>query len=215
MIHKYRGWIDDAYSETDRQESIVKWQRILGDEFAANEVVAIVKSVSESAITAHQGSAITQGVNDLVDLVRKMGRSALPVGFARLPHMRRPLWTKSPDQIDVHVHANLHTGRTGKLLGPAKSLDPHKVGTWLKFEARNQSGLPFPTNFDVMWRITNTDEVAERAKCLRGDFYPSDGAHYRWEQLSYRGVHMVEPFLIRKSDNTMVGCGEPFYVVIE
>ena len=33
--------------------------------------------------------------------------------------------------------------------------------------------------------------------------------------MSYRGVHMVEAFLIRKSDDTLLGKSDPFYVVIE
>ena len=42
-----------------------------------------------------------------------------------------------------------------------------------------------------------------------------DEPFVRWERLSYRGVHMVEAFLIRKSDDTLVGRSAPFYVVIE
>jgi len=37
----------------------------------------------------------------------------------------------------------------------------------------------------------------------------------RWEQLSYRGVHMVEAFLIRKRDDVQIGKSEPFYVVVK
>jgi hypothetical protein len=50
---------------------------------------------------------------------------------------------------------------------------------------------------------------------LRGDFYPSDSGSSRSEQLSYRGVHFVEAFLVRKRDSGLVGQSEPFYVVIE
>lgn len=62
--------------------------------------------------------------------------------------------------------------------------------------------------------MTNTDEVARRANSLR-DYYQSDGPGVCWEQLSYRGVHMVEAFLIRKTDDALLGKSEPFYVVIE
>ena len=63
--------------------------------------------------------------------------------------------------------------------------------------------------------MTNTDEAARRANALRGDYYRSDEPGIRWEQLSYRDVHMVEAFLIRKADDTLLGKSDPFYVVIE
>ncbi len=31
-MHRYRGWIDDAYDEADRKESIRKWRRVFGDD---------------------------------------------------------------------------------------------------------------------------------------------------------------------------------------
>lgn len=33
-IHRYAAWIDDAFVEQDRDESIVKWRRVFGDDFA-------------------------------------------------------------------------------------------------------------------------------------------------------------------------------------
>lgn len=33
MIHKYRRWIEDAYAESDRVESLRKWRRVFGEEF--------------------------------------------------------------------------------------------------------------------------------------------------------------------------------------
>ena len=38
-IHIYREWIDDAYDEQDRAESIAKWRRVFGEDFAASVVV--------------------------------------------------------------------------------------------------------------------------------------------------------------------------------
>jgi hypothetical protein len=35
------------------------------------------------------------------------------------------------------------------------------------------------------------------------------------EDLSYRGLHFVEAFLIRKADDRLAGQSSPFYVVIE
>ena len=33
MIHKYRGWIDEAFAEPDRDESVHKWRKVFGAEF--------------------------------------------------------------------------------------------------------------------------------------------------------------------------------------
>ena len=34
------------------------------------------------------------------------------------------------------------------------------------------------------------------------------------EQLAYRGVHLVEAFVIRKRDDLLIGQSAPFHVVI-
>lgn len=57
--------------------------------------------------------------------------------------------------------------------------------------------------------MTNIDETARRANALR------DEPFVRCETLSYRGVHMVDAFIIRKADNMLAGMSNPFYVVIE
>ena len=103
----------------------------------------------------------------------------------------------------------------GQSIQPLHSLSPTRPGCWARFNASNNLKLPFPETYKVEWRVTNTDEVARRANALRGDYYRSDEPLVRWEQLSYRGVHMVEAFLIRKADDLLLGTSDPFYVVIE
>jgi hypothetical protein len=75
--------------------------------------------------------------------------------------------------------------------------------------------MPLPGGFDIHWRVTNTDEAARKANCLRGGFETSNDGSSRWEQLEYRGVHTVEAFIVRKRDKVLVTQSEPFYVVIE
>ena len=38
-IHRYAEWIEDAYVEEDRDESIIKWRRVFGEEFAYSVVL--------------------------------------------------------------------------------------------------------------------------------------------------------------------------------
>ncbi|WP_407277550.1 hypothetical protein U5817_12865 [Aromatoleum evansii] len=215
-VNLYRGWIDDAYDEPNKEESIGKWQRVFGDDFAVREAEERASKVSEAALAVVRGTPLLEGVGDLVALVKKIGRAALPSGFDRLPHMRRPRWRNVPGtRLTVNVGAQLWTARYGQHLHTLRSLDPSTPGYWVRFNAINNQGLPFPDTYKVEWRVTNTDEVARRANALRGDYYRSDGPGVRWEQLSYRGVHMVEAFLIRKTDDVLLGKSEPFYVVIE
>jgi hypothetical protein len=215
-INLYRGWIDDAYDETDREESIGKWQRVFREDFAVREAAEKASKVSEAALSVVRGSPVLAGVADLVALVKKIGRAALPSGFDRLPHMRRPRWRSTAgSRLTVNVGAQLWTSRYGQFVRPLASLAPTQPGYWVRFNASNNLGLPFPETYKVEWRVTNTDEVARRANALRGDYYRSDEPGIRWEQLSYRGVHMVEAFLIRKVDDSLLGKSDPFYVVIE
>ncbi|PRY04397.1 cyclic GMP-AMP synthase DncV-like nucleotidyltransferase [Paraburkholderia sp. BL25I1N1] len=215
-INLYRGWIDDAYDEPDKEESIGKWQRVFGEDFAAREAVEKASKVSEAALAVVRANHGSAGIGDLVVLVKRLGRTALPYGFERLPHMRRPRWrVAAGGQLSVNVDSQLWSARHGQQIRSIQSLTPAQPGYWVRFNARNNLGFPFPDSYKVEWRVTNTDEAATRANALRGDYYRSDEPFVRWERLSYRGVHMVEAFLIRKADDTLAGRSAPFYVVIE
>lgn len=113
------------------------------------------------------------------------------------------------------IAARAYTSEHGDRIRSVANLEPLNAGRWLKFAAGNNVGVPFPAEYEVKWRVTNTDEAAYVAKALRGDFYKSEDGGTRMEQLTYRGVHFVEAFVIRKSDKILLGKSSPFYVVIE
>lgn len=212
-VNLYRGWIDDAFDEVDLDESIGKWQRVFGENFAASEAKRAAEQVSESAA----GGALVLGghFQDLVEKVKTLGIAAVPAKLRRLPHVQRSIWRKAADQFTVKVTVELRTGEYGSTLRMVRSAEPLQAGYWLRFSASNTMGIPFSDDHTVKWRVTNTDKVAARAGALRGDFYSSDNGASRSEHLKYRGVHFVEAFLVRKRDNRLVGQSEPFYVVIE
>jgi hypothetical protein len=81
-IHTYREWIDDAYDEQDRDESIRKWRRVFGEDFAAGEALEKGASVAAAALG---DLAATSAV--LVERVRTLGRRALATFPRRLPHV--------------------------------------------------------------------------------------------------------------------------------
>ncbi len=214
VINRYRGWIDDAYNEEDKDESVAKWRKVFGDEFAKSEVVEKAARISSLA-TAGLESASSY-FSDLVVAVKTIGRSALPTGFTSLPHMERPKWREANGApLRVRIKAYRTSSENGQRLNEVVSLEPQNPGGWLQFQALDSVGLPFPTTFSVKWRITNTDMAAHAAKCMRGQFYSSDTHGVRTEGLQYHGVHMVEAFVIKKADDSIVGRSEVFYVVVD
>lgn len=212
-VNLYRSWIDDAYAEEDRDESIGKWQRVFGENFAAGETKQAAERVSEASF----GGALVVGghFRDLVELVKIFGAAAVPEKLRQLPHVRRPTWRKATDQHLVGVTAVLRTGQNGTTMRAIKSAEALQPNYWVRFTATGKHGVPFTNDYKVQWRVTNTDKAASRAGALRGEFYPSDDGTSRSERLEYRGVHFVEAFLIRKRDNRLVGQSDPFYIVIE
>jgi hypothetical protein len=218
-IHTYREWIDDAYGETDRDESIGKWQRVFGDDFAKGAVVEKAARVSEEAVSLAKGAALARPgfQGDLVTLFTTFGRSVLPPGFDRLPHKKRPIWKRvSQAPFRVGVSATRHSARDrGVWIDSPLSGTPLSKGQWLRFQALTETGTPLGGDFEVQWRVANTDREASRENQLRGGFESSNDGSCRWEHLAYRGVHSVEAFVVRKRDGMLVAQSDPFYVVIE
>lgn len=212
-INLYRTWIDEAFAEEDRDESIGKWQRVFGDSFAAGEAKESAR-LSES-VSKSDALVVAGKFKDLVQRVIERGRAALPDRITRLPYIRRPKWRTASQSYRVKVSAELLAGSNGMRLGAVTTLQPLPKGRSIRFSASNAVGVPFDSSFKVQWRVTNTDQAAYDANSLRGDFYASDSGFSREEDLAYRGVHFVEAFLIGKSDNRLYGQSEPFYVVIE
>ncbi|TIS37529.1 cyclic GMP-AMP synthase DncV-like nucleotidyltransferase [Mesorhizobium sp.] len=219
VIHRYRGWIDDAFDEADRSESIGKWQRVFGEAFAKDvvleEAVEVAKTAAASARQVFGVLADTSG--DMISLLGRFGAQVIPRGIRNLPHMRRPKWqVASSPTMSVVVKAELYASRGYNKLADINSLDILAPGRWLQFRATTANGLPLVgEEYDVQWRITNTDRVARERNQLRGEFYESSTRGYRWEKLEYRGVHVAEAFVIRKRGNIQVGKSEPFLVAIE
>ncbi|NQE65343.1 cyclic GMP-AMP synthase DncV-like nucleotidyltransferase [Caulobacter sp. RHG1] len=217
-IHTYREWIDDAYNEADRDESIGKWQRVFGEEFAASVAIERAASVSKSADLFKEAShSAIAAATDLVARFAQFGRTALPDNFDRLPHKQRPRWkVAATSTFNVTVAASLHDGRGGRWVETVEGerRSPLPKHYWMQFQLRTSTGTPLAGDYDIHWRVTNTDQEANRAGCLRGGFERSNDGSARWEQLSYRGVHTVEGFVVRKRDQQLVAQSAPFYVVI-
>lgn len=204
QMHRYREWIDDALAEENESESLKKWRRIFGDEFAKAKVV------KEEASASDRGLATL----DDVDIARERGLSALPPEVAAPSWRHAPRWRVSNLQMTATVAAWLAPYERGRLLKRVASGEGLQPNQYLRFEAQLLGGADMG-GYRTEWRVTNTGPVARTKKSLRGEFVSSSPAHTRWEHLSFRGVHMVEAFVIRESDEYQVAVSKPFYVVIE
>lgn len=145
-----RGWIGDAFYEPDKQKSIGKWQCVFGEDFATQAATKRAGAVSKAARSFVRGSLVADGIADLVALVKRIGLAALPSSFDRLPHMRRPRWrAATSSKLKVNVGAQLWTSRYGQQIGALESLAPTQSGYWVRFNATNHMGLPFPDAYKV------------------------------------------------------------------
>ena len=217
-MHTYRGWVDEAYNEEDRSESIAKWRRVFGEDFAKGVSIEEGKSVSKAIVASVRTTLAeaSQFTGDLVDAIKRFGGRVLPPTFDRKPYMEAPKWPRSGN-LTVAVRADLHRSKHGtQRIGPVSSLEALQPGNWLHFRAVTNTGVPFDrATYSVMWRVTNTDEAAARENALRGRFEKPESDNTRWEELRYRGVHLVEAFVILKRNNTIAGQSPAFRVMIE
>jgi hypothetical protein len=220
-IHTYRQWIDEAFDEQDRAESIGKWRRVFGEDFASGVVLNEGKSAGQLVVADLRRTLVEAShfAGDLVDAIKRFGGRILPLSFNKRPYMEVPRWKRAPanQQMSVTVKANLHRNKVETQPDrPIKSLDPLPPGYWMHFKAVTNTGLPFSSDeYLVMWRVTNTDEAAALDNALRGKFEKPESDNSRWENLKYRGVHLVEAFVVLKRSDRLIGQSEAFRVMIE
>jgi hypothetical protein len=98
-IQQYREWIDEAYDEADRDESIRKWRRVFGDEFAKGETVdRATKAVAQLAESFQRG-------RDLVAVVLAYGQAVLARMPRMLPHVEPAPYRQGNREIPVRITA--------------------------------------------------------------------------------------------------------------
>lgn len=217
FISKYRGWIDEAYAEEDRSASIKAWRKIFGDEFAKGEAITAATTIDENrSLTATLLATTAHHADGIVDIVKRLGVSILPTWFYQPPHMQQPPWpTNGTVSSNVQISATWHPSRSSTACSPLQRDDalPRRGGIW--FNLTVNGGEALPAGYRVQWRVTNTGTMALALGNGRGGFYPPTSGTKRWEDLAYRGVHIVEAFILRHKDDVLVAQSPPFHVVID
>lgn len=210
-IHRYRGWIDDAIRATSKEDSVIAWRKLFGEEFAPN--VVLKSAVSEGRFALAHPFEDQRGLSGrLIDAIKVFGRAAIPKTYLHLPHMQDPTWREADDEeVEVIVTATVGGGAQHMKSRSIASGQLVNAGPSIYLEAMTPSGAALSTNYKVEWRITN----APGSPWPRGGFYPGNSTHQRVETLSYRGVHIAEAFVLRARDGALVGASDPFFVAIE
>lgn len=208
-VNQYREWIDDAYDEPDRDVSIQKWRRVFGEDFAKGEVVE--KAATAVALVLRETAS-----TDMVLAVSLLGPGILKRISPRLPHVEAPPWKMAQNTYTVMVRASESHTRNGPAARDIASGTILAKRREIKFLAVQSSGLPFRSNdYDIRWRVVNTDTEAAKLNQLRGGFYTSDSHGVRWESTLYRGAHWVEAFVILRRTRVVIGKSDRFFVVVE
>lgn len=202
-MHKYRVWIDEAYHESDCDESIAKWRKVLGDNFAKGV------TLKEGTRTLEPFYAFADG---WIRALRDQGRQALNRFPLNQSHVAAPIWPVE-ERLTVSITAGQSPFEKGEIERELRSGDIVPKHRWIRFAARCPTGVP--ADFQVWWRVANTGGQAAREGQLRGNFVRSTRSGIRWESTKYRGVHWVEAFLVNQRTNRCVGKSPPFFVVIE
>jgi hypothetical protein len=218
MVHTYRGWIDDAYAETDEAESIKKWRRLLGDEFAKNKGGDAIRIAESASVPIVVSPGMSPGMpTDVVEMVKRVGRGVLASLKSTMPWIQSAPW-RMAQLGTIPLRVTKHTKRFDTApIGTVVSGEVAQKDLELRFEALMPSGASYAQtrDFDVQWQVVNTDRDAWRLNALRGGFYSSHTRGVRWERTQYHGAHWVEAFLIRKRDRVCVARSGRFFVVIE
>ena len=199
MIHKYRSWIDEAYAEPDRDESVRKWRKVFGDEFG--------KSAGARRDTA--GLPVRARVlTDLVPAVTagRLDLSSIPVWR----HVKRPRW-RMRGEGGFRIVGSVHESEGGRALHQLDAR-PLPKGRHVRFEASYAHGIR--STHRVFWQVVNAGREAHQEGDLRGGFSEGTSAT-RWERTAYRGVHWVEAFLVNdRTDECVARSGRLFVVVL-
>lgn len=214
FINKYRGWIDEAMAEQSRQDSITKWRKVFGDEFAPGEVAVKSEARAIELATGFMKQAADHSSN-LVAMVMDYGVSVLPRWFHDIPHKQEPPWPVSRNlSLSLVVSAKYSRRRSGAREISVRDGEAVSREGGLWFDVKVDGFRDIPADCYVRWRVTNTGIIAISNKAGRGYFYSPTSGNRRWEDLQYKGIHTVEAFVIRTYDNTTIGISKPFHVVI-
>lgn len=173
-VHEYAIWAREALDlqgADDDQAAIVAWQRLFGEEFAAQEVKAARSSLVHSR--SLQASA------------RIVPEPAAP--DEEFIHEKARIERRYDARIDATI-----IGKYSRSLRKARVV---QVGRDLRFNLRTDA----PEPYEVWWKVRNRGKASERAGQLRGQIVRQGNVsrNLQEESTRYPGRHYVEAYVVR------------------
>ena len=155
FVNKYRKWIDDAINAERRPDSIEKWRKVFGDEFAKGENVAKAEAsaIQQSRALLMEGAA---HLDKLVDSVIDFGIGILPTWFKTPGHIQPPRWEPAQHvSRNVQVFAEYRKSKNSPRGHPINSGEALSPPGGVFFDVRVNKFQIVPSDCYVRWRITN------------------------------------------------------------
>ncbi len=165
-VSQYSAWVTEAYDETDKQKSIIAWQRIFGADF---------KAPAKTTTTASAAPAVPE--------------TAMQLPRAPKEQYIEELFVPTRSGHTVRINANVQK-KDGFRAGPLRQF--RAIGKQRRLRFTATTDVPAP--FELYWKVRNTG--TEAAGQLRGELLKDDGSMSRTETTLYRGRHFVEVYVV-------------------
>lgn len=168
-VHDYAVWAREALDlqGTDAQAALTAWQKLFGDEFAADEV----KAAQASLVHSKSLQASTRMVPE---------QTAPDEEFI---HDKATIERRYDARIDATI-----IGKYSRSLRKARVVP---LGRELRFHLRTD----VPEPYEVWWKVRNRGTASERACQLRGQImrHGNVNRNLHKESTKYPGQHYIEP----------------------
>jgi len=166
-IKTYAEWAQDAYDETDTDDSYAKWRKLLGDEFG---------TYPTTALKASEAHRVVAGLRDTEEFVEEKFTVAL----------------NPAHRVTLHARTVRRDGwRTYDLSQRGNRVDRNRKVTF----AIKSSNVTEP--YEVWWKVRNTGPEAIARNMIRGQIVRDGGGRSRTEPTSFRGNHYVEVYIVK------------------
>jgi len=168
---RYAEWVEDAYTDTDPARSLVKWQRVFGDDFKRAEAVraseALVKSASGLPVQYRETN------QELADL--NISARIDPAYKFRI--QGRVLRKGSMGPFYLHDRG-----------------DRVMRGREIRFSVA-ECNVPEP--FQLYWKVRNRGSESLKNDSVRGEIIEGNRTWMRDEPTAFSGPHFVECYAVR------------------
>ncbi len=177
------------YEQADKlRDSSLEWKKIFGDDFPLVD--------AKEAAVATVGSSFELKIEELTQ------RYPSPAEEDITEQYGIPVRLVSGYQIEIDAEVTQKGFRKGMLSDFIAKRFPLLKGKKLLFSVKHCN---IPPQYEVMWKVRNFGEEAQRAEGLRGEINRDSGFKQREESTLYHGEHYVECYAIKDGVCVAVG----------